>query len=166
MPGIVATGVLRPAGAARRRPAYTPAMRYLAIDLGDKRTGLAVGDDVTGMVSPAGVIEQPIGPDGAAVRAAILRAVSDHDPGEIVIGLPLNMDGTEGARAKTVRTFGETLREAIDLPVQYHDERLSSVAADARMARSGRTHKQKKRLRDALAAATILEDYIRTRNDA
>lgn len=138
-------------------------MRYLAIDLGDKRTGLAVGDDVTGMVSPAGIIEQPRAPDDSRLRTAISEAVRDHEPHAIVIGLPLNMDGTEGPRSKIARQFGDALAEVIGLPVHFHDERLSSVAADARMARSGRTHKQKKRLRDALAAAAILEDFLRTR---
>ena len=132
-------------------------MRYLAIDLGDKRTGLATGDDDTKLVSPAGVL---VIPRGQALVDAILKSISEHEPGAIVIGLPLHMDGTEGDRAKIAREFASDLTKHCDLPVHLQDERLTSYAADQRMARSGRTHKQKKQLRDALAAAEILRDFL------
>jgi putative holliday junction resolvase len=132
-------------------------MRYLAIDLGDKRTGLAVGDDITRTVSPAGMIEQP---RGEAFMRAIDKAVAEYGPGAIVIGLPLNMDGTEGDAAKRVRELGRQIADATNLPVQYQDERLTSFAADQRMARTGRTHKQKKQIRDAIAAVEILRDFL------
>jgi len=131
-------------------------MRYLAIDLGEKRTGLAVGDDVSDMVSPMKVLEAPHGDLLDELRAA----VEDADADAIVIGLPINMDGTEGPAAKQARTFGDELAEATGLPVHFQDERLTSYAADQRMARTGRTHKQKKSLRDALAAAEILRDFL------
>ena len=132
-------------------------MRYLAIDLGEKRSGLAVGDDETGIVSPTGSLE---GPPGAELVAGVLEAIEEHGPDALVLGLPLNMDGTEGAQAKRVRGFGRMLAERTDRPIHYYDERLSSYAADQRMARSGRTHKEKKALRDALAAAEILRDFL------
>jgi putative Holliday junction resolvase len=132
-------------------------MRYLAIDLGDKRTGLAVGDDVTNVVTPLEVVQQPVGP---ALIDAIGRVIASHEPDELVIGLPLNMDDTEGPRAKLVREFAASLHGAHPLPVHFQDERLTSYAADQQMARSGRTHKQKKQARDALAAAAILRDFL------
>ncbi len=132
-------------------------MRYLAIDLGDKRTGLATGDDETNLVSPAGVLEIP---RGEALVDAIVKAVGEHEPGAIVIGLPLHMDGTEGDRAKIAREFASDITKCCGLPVHLQDERLTSYAADQRMARSGRTHKQKKQIRDALAAAEILQDFL------
>jgi len=132
-------------------------MRYLAIDLGDKRTGLAVGDDETGIASP--VAGLPIAPGAALVRT-ILRAIEEHAPDALVLGLPLNMDGSEGPRARRTRAFGAELEAAIDRPLYYQDERLTSFAAEQRLAGSGRTHKQKKKVRDALAAAEILEDYM------
>ena len=135
-------------------------MHYLAIDLGDRRTGLATGDDDTGLVTPLVVLEVPA---GAPLLDAIRRAVDEHGPDAIVLGLPLNMDGTEGERAAVTRAFGETLASAIGLPVHCHDERLTTDAADSLMARSGRTRGQKKRLRDALAAAEILRDFLATR---
>ena len=132
-------------------------MRYLAIDLGERRTGLAVGDDQTGVVTPLSVLELP---RGGALIEALDKALKEHAPDEIVLGLPLNMDGTEGAPAKRVREFAKTLRKRCECLVHCQDERLTSYAADQRMARTGRTHKQKKGLRDALAAAEILRDFL------
>ena len=132
-------------------------MRYLAIDLGDKRTGLAAGDDVTGLVSPVAVIEIR---RGDALIDALLKEIDAQGSDAIVIGLPLNMDGTEGEAAKAARQFGEALEARSGKPVHYQDERLTSYAADQQMAQSGRTHKQKKELRDALAAAEILRDFL------
>lgn len=135
-------------------------MRYLAIDLGEKRTGFACGDDVTGLVSPMHVATVPRGP---ALLEAVQDAAAACEAQAIIIGLPVNMDTTEGPAAKNARTFGEQLAQTLHLPVQYQDERLTSYAADQHMARSGRTHKQKKSLRDALAAAEILRDYFDVR---
>jgi len=132
-------------------------MRYLAIDLGDKRTGLAAGDDQTGLVSPVAAIEIR---RGHALIDAVLKQIHEQEPDAIVIGLPLNMDGTEGDRARIARAFGETLAQRCPLPIHYQDERLTSFAADERMAGTGRTHQQKKELRDALAAAEILRDFF------
>ncbi|MCZ6852242.1 MAG: Holliday junction resolvase RuvX [Planctomycetota bacterium] len=132
-------------------------MRYLAIDLGERRTGLAVGDDQTGVVTPLSILELP---RGEGLIEALLKALQEHSPDEIVLGLPLNMDGTEGAPAKRVREFAKTLRKRCECVVHCQDERLTSYAADQRMARTGRTHKQKKWMRDALAAAEILRDFL------
>jgi putative Holliday junction resolvase len=135
-------------------------VRYLAVDLGAKRTGLAAGDDVTRLVQPVEVLQVPRGP---ALMDALAKAVDRHGPDAIVLGMPLNMDGSEGAAAKDVRAFAAELAARTRLPVHLQDERLTSFEADARMAQSGRTHKQKKELRDALAAAAILEDWLDAR---
>ena len=132
-------------------------MRFLAIDLGNKRTGLAIGDDETRLASPLTVLQVA---RGEALIDAIGRVVKEQAPDAIVLGLPLNMDGTEGPQAKLTREFGEQLHKRCGLRVHYHDERLTSFAADQQMAGTGRTHKQKKRLRDALAAAEILRDFL------
>lgn len=132
-------------------------MRYLAVDLGAKRTGLAAGDDVLRLVQPVEVIEVPRGP---ALEAALARAIDRHGPDALVVGLPLNMDGSEGAAAADARAFGAALAARTGLTVHFHDERLSSFEADQRMARSGRTHREKKQLRDALAACAILEAFL------
>jgi putative Holliday junction resolvase len=135
-------------------------MRYLAVDLGAKRTGLAAGDDVVGLVQPVEVLSVPRGP---ALLDALARAVERHGPDALVVGLPLNMDGTEGGATADVRAFGAALAGRVELPVHFHDERLSSFEADQRMARSGRTHREKKELRDALAACAILESWLAER---
>jgi len=135
-------------------------VRYLAVDLGAKRTGLAAGDDVVRLVQPVEVVQVPRGP---ALLDALARAVDRHGPDELVVGLPLNMDGTEGAGAKEAREFGALLAARVGLPVRFQDERLSSFEADERMARSGRTHREKRELRDALAACAILEAWLAAR---
>jgi putative Holliday junction resolvase len=135
-------------------------VRFLAIDLGERRTGLAVGDDVTGIVTPLSVIELP--PDHRLLEA-IADPVRQYHPAAIVLGLPLNMDDTEGEPARSVRAFGRELETVLALPVHYQDERLTTYAADQRMARSGRTRRQKKRIRDALSAAEILRDFLDAR---
>lgn len=134
-------------------------MRYLAIDLGDKRTGLAVGDDEVRIASPLAVIERPVSP-GDALLDDLRREIESHKPDTLVIGLPLNMDGTEGPRAKLVREFAARLAERSGLPVRFHDERLTSDAADWQMSGSGLTRGGKKARRDALAAAAILRDFL------
>jgi putative Holliday junction resolvase len=145
-------------------------MRYLALDLGDRRTGIAVGDSVTRIVSPVSVLEIPIAPDnGERLLAALVAAAEEHlgpvspqlaSRGQIVVGLPMNMDGTEGPRARLVRDFADRLSARIRRPVRLHDERLTSAAADWSLARSGLTHKQKKERRDAHAAAAMLKDFL------
>lgn len=132
-------------------------MLILAIDLGDKRTGVAMGDEGTGTAMPVEVLGVPRGP---ALLEAVVNTVAAHGPDLIVVGLPLNMDGTEGDRARICREFGKQVHEATALPVHFQDERLSSDEANRRMARSGRTHIAKKRLRDALAACVVLEDFL------
>lgn len=136
---------------------FSEPMLVMAIDLGDKRTGLAVGDSSTGTVMPVEVLEIPRGP---SLVKAIEDAVLAHGPAKLVIGLPLNMDGSEGDRAGICRAFGTDLEARIDLPITFQDERLSSDEANRRMARSGRTHGAKKKLRDALAACVVLEDHF------
>lgn len=132
-------------------------MKYLAIDLGDKRTGLAVGDDVLGLVTPLAPLVQS---DRERLILALVEAVNEHDPQALVLGLPYNMDGSEGPRAKLVRDFARALAERINLPLHFRDERLTSFQADLQMAGSGLTHKQKKARRDSFAAAAILQDFL------
>ena len=132
-------------------------MRLMGVDLGDRRTGLAIGDDGMRIASPLDVIEVPRARLGELVRVIAERARAEG-VGRIVVGLPLNMDGTEGPMAARSRAFGAALAEASGIEVAYQDERLTSAEADWEMAGSGLTHGQKKARRDALAAAAILRD--------
>lgn len=136
--------------------------RYLAVDLGDRRTGTASGDDQTSFVSPGEVLEIPIGP---RLLERLVRAVDEADASEIVLGLPVNMDGSEGQRAKLSRRFAVELAAATGRPVHLQDERLTSFAAEGHLARTGRTHREKKKRRDALAAAELLRDFLESAGD-
>jgi putative holliday junction resolvase len=119
------------------------------------------------IVSPLDVIEVSVTADGGeALLRAIVRAVEGQfgeggrTAGELVVGLPLNMDGTEGPRAKGVRAIAAKIAERTGRVVHFHDERLSTAEADWSMARSGLTRGQKKAKRDAVAAAVILRDFL------
>lgn len=136
-------------------------MRFLCLDLGDKRTGLATGDSITRLAGPLDVLEIPIAPDNAErLLNAIVQIIDADRPVAIVIGLPLNMDNSEGPAARKVRDFAQRLTQRTGLTVHLQDERLTTREADWTMAQSGLTHAQKKARRDALAAAAILQDYL------
>jgi len=142
-------------------------VRYLAIDLGDKRTGLAIGYSVLRLPAPVAVLEVAMDEAaGDALLRAVAAAALEHlgppngSPGELVIGLPINMDGTEGPGAKKARAFAARIGEATGRRAHLFDERLTSAEADWTMARSGLTRKQKKRRRDALAAAAMLASFF------
>ena len=134
----------------------------LAIDIGGRRTGFAVGDSGLGMAQPAGVLEHA---NESELMDHVARMVSEHRPDALLVGLPLNMDDSEGPAAKRMRSTAERIGTLTGLPVHLQDERLTSFEADSRMARSGRTHAGKKRIRDAIAAAALLEDYFATPPD-
>lgn len=141
-------------------------MRYLAIDLGDKRTGLALGDSITRIATPHEVLEIAItNNDGVALLDALVRAINDavgrpNADTTLVFGLPINMDDTEGPAAKKVRAFAARLAERAPYQIAFHDERLTTAQADWIMAQSGLTHGQKKARRDAIAAAEILKSFL------
>jgi putative holliday junction resolvase len=145
-------------------------VRYLGLDLGDKRTGVAMGDDQTGIVSPIEVVEidrRRLGEDGytEALRRLVAHHLGEREraQGEIVLGLPCNMDGTEGLPAVKARAIALKLGEIAARPVHLVDERLTTAEADWSLARSGLTRGEKKERRDALAAAAILRDFLASR---
>ena len=136
-------------------------MRYLAIDYGLKRTGLAICDADETLASPLVVLT---GQGGLIEK--IRQIVTDQAGDAIVLGLPLNMDGTEGAQAKRVRDFAAELIKQIKLPLFFQDERLSSFDAEKKLAALGITRKKKKKHLDAIAAAAILQAFLDAANDA
>ncbi len=140
-------------------------MRYLCIDLGDKRTGLAMGDSITRLATPLIVVEMPREQEGGAALLRALTAQIEHHVGvaskfELVCGLPINIDGTEGPRAKLTRAFAQRLAAQLNRPLHFQDERLTSDAADRSLAGKGLTRKEKKSRADAVAAAVILQDFL------
>jgi putative holliday junction resolvase len=135
-------------------------MRYLAIDYGAKRTGLAVADDAHAIASPLEVI------DSHSLRISrIIEVIKSQQIDALVIGLPLNMDGTEGKQSKTVRQFAKEIKKQIDIPIHFQDERLSSFDAEQKLAALGLTRKKKKKHLDAVAAAAILQSFLDEKQD-
>ncbi len=134
-------------------------MKYLAIDYGTRRVGFAHCDPMEIIVSPLCQLEINHA-DLDPFYRKISQILGDNQIEAIVVGLPYNMDGTEGEQAKLSREFADKLRDLCDLPVHLFDERLSSAAADEMLAESGFTSGKRKARRDMLAACEILRDFL------
>lgn len=130
-------------------------MRYLAIDYGTKRTGLAICDPTETIVSPLMVLEG---------QKQLLKKITDVVRAEgveaVVLGLPLNMDASEGSQAKIVLKFADRLKEHLGIPIHLQDERLSSFGAEGKLASAEFTRGKRKKRLDAIAAAEILEAFL------
>ncbi len=134
-------------------------MRYLAIDYGIKRTGLAACDESEMIATPMGVLE------GQKKLVSDIAEIIEQEGIEAVLfGLPLNMDGTEGRQTRIVRKFAEKLGKVIELPIHFHDERLSSFEAGRKLSGLSLTRKKKKKLIDSVAAAKILQSFLDNKN--
>ena len=131
--------------------------RIMGIDYGDARTGVAVSDLLCSIVGTTYVV--PSRNTEKAV-AAIVKLAKDNDVGTIVVGLPKNMDGTEGPRAQLCRAFAQTLREATGLEVSMWDERRTTVEAHNILSQHNYHGKKRKNTVDAVAASLILEGYL------
>jgi len=135
---------------------------YLGIDYGAKRIGLAVGADDTGVASPLKML--PSHGDLRANAKSVAHIAAEYEIDAFVVGLPLNMDDTEGPQAKTVRAFGEVLAEVTGKPIHYFDERLSSVEAEELMRPADLTRKRKTARLDGVAAQVILQAFMDERS--
>ena len=135
--------------------------RYLGIDYGTKRIGLAISDPDGRMASPLSIV--PARSDLQGNARAVMAAAEGYEADEIVVGLPTNMDDTEGPQAKLTREFGRALGRVSGLPVHYWDERLSTFAADALIRPAEMTRMQRRRRRDAVAAQLILQAFLDAR---
>lgn len=134
-------------------------MRYLAIDYGLKRLGLAICDAEEMIVSP---LCQLAGGKNCTAKTVeeIKTVIETYQVEALVVGLPLNMDGSEGEQAKQTRKFAEQLGQAVGVAIDFQDERLSSAAADELLADSGLSAKKRKEKRDMLAACDILQEFL------
>ncbi len=130
--------------------------RWLGIDHGSKRIGVAVGDTSSEIAAPLKILD---GADARKIIENIVRIADEHDASSVVVGWPLNMDDTEGPQGKIARSFATDLLTKTDLDVRLWDERLSSFQADQMLAGTF-TRKQKKARQDAIAAAVILQDFL------
>ncbi len=132
-------------------------MRALGLDLGTKTIGLAVSDEL-GITAQGLTTLKRRGP--RKDLEAIAERVTEFTIDCFVIGLPLNMDGSEGPRAEFTRKFGTTLEEATKLPIIYWDERLTSVAAHRALSEVGASRKKRKEVIDQVAAVLILQGWL------
>jgi putative holliday junction resolvase len=137
-------------------------MRTLAIDLGERRVGLALSDEGGRLATPLEVVSVRSA-DGAINR--IMEIIESEDVRRLVVGLPLNMDDSVGLAATAAVKWGRKLADHSKLPVVFVDERLSSFAAEQSLSsqrRAGRklTHKKKKQALDAVAAADFLQAFL------
>lgn len=138
-----------------------PTGRWLAVDYGRRRIGLAICDQSERFSSPLTVIASSQSlPDDAQ---AVLRLALEHSVVGIVVGLPLNMDGTDSAQTKLVRRFAGQVAAVGSLPVELVDERLSTYAADDLMRDALIPRSRRSNLRDALAAQVILQTFLDAR---
>jgi putative Holliday junction resolvase len=133
-------------------------MRYLAIDYGSRHTGLAVCDRNETLCSPLDVLDSTKGLTGK-----IAEMVKTEQIGAVVVGLPVNMDGSYGPQAQLVVKFATKLKQHLDIPVHLQDERLSSFAADEKFTGIDLNKKQKQKRLDAVAAAQILETFLESK---
>ena len=132
-------------------------MRIMGVDYGDARTGIAVSDLLCSIVGSTTVIHSR---NQEKTLLQIQTLVKEKEVGEIVVGLPKNMDGTEGARAQLCREFAEKLQELTGLPVKLWDERRTTVEAHNILSAHNYHGKKRKNTVDAVAASLILEGYL------
>ena len=132
-------------------------MKTAAIDLGDVRTGLAFSD---GLGVIAGRALTLTAKNREELISKLLFEINAEGASLIVVGLPLNMDGTEGPRAEKARAFAEILRGKTDVPVVLWDERSTSVTANRILSDAGKKKKKQRALVDAVAASVILQSYL------
>ena len=131
--------------------------RILALDVGTKTIGVAVSD-------PLGLTAQGVTTvrrsDAAADLAAVQTIIDEYQVEEILIGLPLNMNGTAGPAVAMAKEFGELLAAKIALPIVYRDERLSTVAAERYLLEGDLSRQKRKKVIDKMAAVFVLQGYL------
>lgn len=129
--------------------------RYLGLDIGEVRIGVAVSDELGSIASPVATI-----PRKSDVVAALRKLVATYTPAALVIGLPVGLSGREGPQAQATRDFAEELGAALDIPLEYYDERMSSSIAEQALVSQGTRRGKRKEHIDAMAAAVILQGYL------
>jgi putative Holliday junction resolvase len=136
-------------------------MRILGVDYGERRTGLAISD-------PLGISAQPLPTIESSSDNELVEGISalavEKGVEEIVVGLPRNMDGTIGKAGDRVMKFVEMLREKLNCPIAFEDERLTTMMADRTLAALGEKPRKRKKKLDRMAAQLILQNYLARRN--
>ena len=134
--------------------------RILALDFGSKTVGVAITDP---LLITAQELETIVREKPSALRATLRRIVEiveQYDVGQIVVGLPLNMNDEEGERVEATKDFAEQLRKRISVPIDFIDERLTTIEADEILAEQGVPKSERKKVIDQVAAAIMLREYL------
>ena len=137
-----------------------PRGRILALDLGEKRLGVALSDPSGTVASPLATVPHRSRREDVERIVALSR---EHEVTAVVVGWPRNMDGTSGPTARRAEVFARALGRALSVPVELWDERLSSVAADRALLEADVTRRRRRDLRDRVAAALILQGWLDAR---
>jgi putative holliday junction resolvase len=138
-------------------------MRTMGLDVGTRTVGIAVSD-------PLGITAQGLPTlrrtNLKSDLVEVKRLVAEHEVARLVVGLPLNMDGSEGPRAAASRAFGEAAARATNLPLEYQDERLTTVAAERVLLEGNVSRARRRKVIDQLAAQLILQAWLDARRPA
>jgi len=129
--------------------------RVLGIDHGDVRIGIALSDETAFLASPLSTVQ-----NGPGAVDEIVALAEEYDAEKIVIGLPLNMDGSAGSATEKTRTFAAKLAKKTDAPIVESDERLTTVSAHQNLREAGLNGRQRKGVVDMAAAQIILQDWL------
>ena len=132
-------------------------MRLAALDVGDARIGIAVCDELELTIRGVGIVRR-VG--GQRDLEAVAAMVAPYEPTRLIVGLPLNMDGTMGPQAERVKAFAARLAAHLALPVELWDERLTTFEAQQTLRAAGVSRSRRRQLVDQEAAAIILESYL------
>jgi putative holliday junction resolvase len=132
-------------------------MRNLGLDVGDRRIGVAMSD-------PEGILASPVCTlvrnDEQKTLAQISEMIKNNDVGKIIIGMPYSLKGYMNEQTEKVITFTENLKKLVTIPIEYQDERFSTVTAEQMMIQAGKKSRKRKQTRDSAAAALILQEYL------
>ncbi|HMK34497.1 MAG TPA: Holliday junction resolvase RuvX [Desulfomonilaceae bacterium] len=132
-------------------------MRILCLDIGSKRIGMALSDELGFTAQGLGVLNCKNAGEDVKRIAALVR---EHGVTEIVVGIPYNMNGTEGPQVQKVRAFMELIGRATDIPLRDWDERLSTVAAERALLEADMSRAKRRKVIDKLSAVIILQGYL------
>jgi putative Holliday junction resolvase len=135
----------------------------MGIDHGEKRVGVALSDEDSLIAQPHDTLARR---DPSTLLAAVAELARDNEVGEIVVGLPLGLDGREGASARRARRFSERLGELTGLPIVLWDERMTTVAAQRALGEAGVRAREQKTMIDRVAAALMLQSYLDAKRGA
>lgn len=132
-------------------------MRIMAIDVGTKRIGVAFSDPLGIIANPWGFVEAE---DTSKAVEKLRQMMKENSVNVLVVGLPINMDGSIGQKAEECKAFAELVRKDLDIKVNFVDERLSSREIEGMLIDSGVRREKRKKINDKLCAALILQKYL------